>query len=62
MLDLIFETRVIDLGDTVYVDLIRDKVIKDMFKKDNRDLSSKIASMETSVNAEIEKTLDALNK
>jgi hypothetical protein len=55
MLDLIFNTRVVDLGNTIWVDVIRDAVLAGMYKKNDRDLASKIASMETKVNAELAK-------
>lgn len=53
MLDLIFKKRVLDYGDTIYHNIVRDGLMKDMFLKDDRNIASKIASFEKMLNAEI---------
>ncbi len=60
MLDLIFDARVIDMGDTAWVDIIRDQVLSPMFKADNRDLASKVVSIEKSVNTKIADMTEAI--
>ena len=46
MLDIIFDARVVDVGDTTLCANIRDGVVFDMFKKENSNLSSKLPSLE----------------
>ena len=46
MLDIIFDARVVDIGDTTLCSNIRDGVVFDMFKKENSNLSSKLPSLE----------------
>lgn len=46
MLDIIFDARVVDIGDTTLCANIRDGVVFDMFKKENSNLSSKLPSLE----------------
>ncbi|MCL1794055.1 MAG: hypothetical protein FWG34_09310 [Oscillospiraceae bacterium] len=60
MLDMIFNNRVYDLGDTFWTGYIRDGFLNDMFLKNNRNLASQIEANETKVNLEIQKTIDAL--
>ena len=47
MLDIIFNNRVYDLGDTVWGDKLRDGVFKEMFTNNDRAISSKFESMRT---------------
>lgn len=49
MLDLIFENRVVDLGDTVLCATIRDGFIAQMFKSNNRDIASQVAKKEKTI-------------
>jgi len=46
MLDLIFSTLVVDIGDTTLCDKIRDSFMATMFEKNDRNLASKIESTE----------------
>lgn len=62
MLDIIFNNRVMDLGDTVYNDQVRDGVFAGMFQNNNRNLTSKLASMENTVTKAINKTIEAFDK
>lgn len=55
MLDLIFENRVVDLGDTVLCATIRDGFINQMFTKNNRDIISQVAKKEKTINKQFEK-------
>ncbi len=59
MLDLIFSNRVFDWGDTIWCPDIRDGIFDDMFKENDRDFASKMATLETTVQALIEKTVAA---
>lgn len=62
MLDIIFANRVFDYGDTIWCPDVRDGIFATMYIANNRDISSKIASLETSVNKLIEKTVTAFNE
>ncbi|MCL2158250.1 MAG: hypothetical protein FWH48_02460 [Oscillospiraceae bacterium] len=55
MLDLIFSTLVVDIGDTTLCDKIRDAFMATMFEKNNRDLASKIESTEKIILSFVEK-------
>jgi len=55
MLDLIFDNRVVDIGDTILCSDIRDGFILDMYKKKNRDLASQLAKKEKAINKIFEK-------
>lgn len=59
MLDIIFSNRVFDWGDTIWCPDIRDGIFDDMFIENDRDLSSKIAALETTVLGLIDKTVTA---
>ena len=62
MLDLIYENRICDLGDTFYCDQIRDGVFAGKFAANDRDLQSTIATMEPTVNNVLEKTIAAFDE
>lgn len=55
MLDLIFDNRVVDLGDTVLCATIRDGFINQMFTKNNRDIISMIAKREKNIQKQFDK-------
>jgi hypothetical protein len=59
MLDIIFNSRVIDLGDTLFAGQIRDGVFSGMYIKGDRDIVSKLVSMQTSTEKEINKIVEA---
>ena len=59
MLDVIFQNRVFDLGDTIWCDQIRDGVFKPMFTDDDRALSSKFASMQNVMEERISQAVEA---
>ena len=58
MLDLIFNNLVIDLGDSIWVDRIRDSVFAGMFSGNNRNIASRLEAMERSIQSDIDKILD----
>ncbi len=58
MLDIIFNNRIADLGDTTFCDLIRDGVIAGMFGGDNRNMSS-LTSKSKSINKKISNYLES---
>jgi hypothetical protein len=62
MLDIMFENAVFDLGDNVYCGLIRDGVFSGLFKNGDRNLVSKVESMNNRVTAEIDKNIAAFEK
>lgn len=55
MLDIIFDSRVVDIGDTTMCSTIRDGVFKNMFKNDDRDISSKIPNIQSAIDEFVEK-------
>jgi len=62
MLDLIFETRVFDWGDTIWCNHIRDGIFDDMMKANDRDLASKTAALEALVENQIKTTVEMFEK
>lgn len=60
MLDLIFATRIIDFGDTVWVDVVRDGLLSSMYSDNNRNLSSKIKTMSKQIKGKMKKLEDAI--
>lgn len=59
MLDLIFKTRVYDLGDTWYCDQIRDGLFKKMWNNNQNRLSSMYAAYRKMIDSTIEETIKA---
>ena len=57
MLDLIFENRVFDYGDTILCTELRDGVLRTAFAEDNRNAASLLTSVESTVNNKL-KTLN----
>lgn len=57
MLDIAFESRVFDYGDTILCEEFRDGVMRQAFAKDNRDIVSTL----TKVQNKVEKKLGTLN-
>lgn len=57
MLDIVFGNLTIDLGDTVWLDRIRDAVFAGMFEKNNRNIASKVESMANSLQKDIDRIL-----
>lgn len=55
MLDLIFAKRVADLGDTTLCDKIRDAFVYEMYKKDDRNLTSRVERAAATIDAFIKK-------
>lgn len=55
MLDIIFDSRVVDIGDTTLCSTIRDGVFRGMFMNDDRDIASKIPSLESTVTEYVNK-------
>lgn len=60
MLDLIFSHRVIDFGDTIWVDVVRDGVLSSMYSSENRNLSSKIKMMNRLIAGKLDKLKDVI--
>jgi hypothetical protein len=58
MIDLIMANRVLDLGDTVYVGLIRDNWLTNMFINNQRDIVSSASKNEKSINNALEKMIN----
>lgn len=61
MLDLIFASRVIDLGDTLFCSQVRDGFVATMFSANNRDLASTVAKNVKVINKQISKMVEAIN-
>ena len=60
MLDLIFENRIYDLGNTLWCNFFRDGMFLTMFEKNDRNLASQLEKVEPVINAEIDKVVKAL--
>lgn len=60
MLDLIFDNRMIDLGDTLFCADIRDGFMSSMYGSNNRDFASEFAKKSVAVNKKIEKTAEVI--
>ena len=59
MLNIIFENRIYDLGDTYWCMQLRDGIFAGMFTDNNRDLSSKLASMKSTMDGLTQATIEA---
>ena len=62
ILDLLFENRIFDLGDTAWGDRIRDPIFAPMFQSNNRNLASRLESIERTVDQLIERTVEAFER
>ena len=62
MLDLIFDGRIYDLGDTYWCSVLRDGIFLNMYSKNDRALASQLEKVEPKINSEIDKVVKALNK
>jgi len=62
MLDLIFANRIYDLGDTYWCNTLRDGIFVTMFSKNDRNLASVLAGVESKIIAEIDEIVNALIK
>lgn len=60
MLDLIFESRVVDLGDTLFCASIRDGFISAMYNSDDRNLASKVKTQTKVINKQIQKAAESI--
>ena len=60
MLDLIFESRVYDLGDTYWCSILRDGIFLTMYSKNDRSIISQLEKVEPKITAEIDKVVQAL--
>ena len=49
MIDIIFSNRVFDFGDAIWYDDVRNGVFNQMFQNNNRNLASKVESMENKI-------------
>ncbi|MCQ2431124.1 MAG: extracellular solute-binding protein [Clostridia bacterium] len=59
MIDLIFGNRVLDWGDTIWCEIIRDANFMTMMQKNDRDLASAAVSMQKKVEKSITETIEA---
>ena len=57
MLDLLYDTRVYDLGDSFWCDIIRDNFIKTMMTTNDRNLSSNVKKFEKIIDKTIDKVI-----
>ena len=60
MLDLIFQSRVLDLGDSLFCSSVRDGFAASMYSSDNRDLISTVAKNEKVINKTVSKLVEGL--
>lgn len=59
MLDIIYDNRICDLGDTIWSSVIRDGVFAAKFRDNDRNLQSTIASMQPKVEDTINTAIEA---
>ncbi len=62
MLDIIYSSRVYDLGDTFWNPKLRDGIFKDMFDSGENNLASAYASVKNSLADDISSTVEAFRK
>ena len=60
MLDIIMDGRIYDLGDTYWSSFVRD-IFTGMFSSNNRNLASRLESIEPRINTAIDKVIDSMN-
>ncbi len=53
MLDIVFQNRVFDYGDTILADQLRDGVLRQKFEKDDRNVVSALTSVEGPVTSKL---------
>lgn len=58
MLDIIYDTRVYDLGDCIWVSDIRDGFILTMFKNNKRDLASTVEKNRNKIETSLEEAME----
>ncbi|MBE6725953.1 MAG: hypothetical protein E7576_12335 [Ruminococcaceae bacterium] len=61
MLDLIFASRVVDLGDTLFCSNVRDGFVATMYSSDNRDIASNVAKNEKIINKTVQKMIEGIS-
>ncbi len=59
MLDLIFDNRVVDLGDTIFCPDVRDGFFSTMYKSNKRDLVSQVEKNSPKIQTTIDKMVSA---
>lgn len=59
MLDLAFENRVFDYGDTLFCTELRDGVMRQIFAGNNRDIVSTLTSVKNKIDAKAKTFNDA---
>lgn len=61
MIDILFNTRVLDFGDTIWADVIRDGKFTALFENANRNLVSTMESIEGNMQNKIDKLVETFN-
>ena len=59
MLDLIFNNRVFDLGDTIWCDDLRDGLFRIMYQDNDRNVVSQVTALEGALAEKIQEMSDA---
>lgn len=62
MLDIIYETRVYDLGDCVWINDIRDGFIHQMFANNDRELVSNVEKNRNKIETELAEAMEIANQ
>ena len=60
MLDLIFDSRVIDLGDTLFCSMVRDGFMSSLFSSNDRDLISTAERNTKVLSKQIQRVMDSI--
>ncbi len=61
MLDLIYDCRTYDLGDTYWCELLRDGIFEGLFTKDKRDMVSEFTKKDDKIQKNIQEIIDAFD-
>ena len=59
MLDIVLAHRVVDMGDTIFCESIRNGFVNPLFSSNSRELASKVQANEKMLSELIEKMVDA---
>lgn len=61
ILDLIYDTRIYDLGDTIWINDIRDGFMRAMFKDNKRDLASTVEKTREKIEKSLAEAMEVCN-
>ncbi|MBQ7720793.1 MAG: hypothetical protein IJT56_09440 [Clostridia bacterium] len=62
MLNIVYDTRAYDMGDTIWLEQIRDGKFNGMFKSNKRDLASVVAKIEKSMEKKLAEAIEIFSQ